>query len=71
MRVREALTAAAGRLAGASDTPRLDAELLMAQALGVEREALLQSEFNAAVPDAFELLLARREAGEPIAYGSD
>jgi release factor glutamine methyltransferase len=68
MRVREALTAAAGRLAGASDTPRLDAELLMAQALGVEREALLQSDFGAAVPDGFELLLARREAGEPIAY---
>jgi 5'-phosphate synthase pdxT subunit len=42
MKLREALTSAAARLAGSSDTPRLDAELLMAHALGVEREALAQ-----------------------------
>ena len=41
MRVREALAAAAARLAAASDTPRLDAELLMAHALGIEREEML------------------------------
>ena len=68
MKVREALAAATRRLAAASDTPRLDAELLMAHALGVEREALLLSSLEADAPDAFEPLLARRAAGEPIAY---
>ena len=40
MKLREALSSAAARLAGSSETPRLDAELLMAHALGVERERL-------------------------------
>jgi release factor glutamine methyltransferase len=68
MRVREALAAAARRLERGSDTPRLDAELLMAHALGIEREALLLSHLDAEAPSAFEPLLARRETGEPIAY---
>jgi release factor glutamine methyltransferase len=68
VKVREALAAATRRLAATSDTPRLDAELLMARALGVEREALLLSPLETDAPDAFEPLLARREAGEPIAY---
>lgn len=68
MKVREAIAHAAARLAGASDTPRLDAELLMAKALGIEREALLLSAMDAEVPPAFEALLRRREAGEPVAY---
>jgi release factor glutamine methyltransferase len=65
---REALNAAARRLAGLSDTPRLDAELLMALALGVEREALLLSRLDDEAPAAFEMLLSRREAGEPVGY---
>ncbi|HEY1145110.1 MAG TPA: methyltransferase domain-containing protein, partial [Allosphingosinicella sp.] len=68
MSIRADLAAAAGRLAESSDTPRLDAELLMAHALGVTREALLLSRLDAPAPLAFEALLARREAGEPIAY---
>lgn len=68
MKVREAIAAAARRLAGASDTPRLDAELLMAEALGIDREALLLSRLDEEAPPAFEPLVARREAGEPIAY---
>ena len=68
MTLREALAAAAQRLAGVSETPRLDAELLMALALGVEREALLLSGMDAGAPSAFEQLLRRREAAEPIAY---
>ena len=40
MTVREALASASLRLAEVSETPRLDAELLMAHALGVERERL-------------------------------
>ena len=66
--VRAALAVAASRLAPHSDTPRLDAELLMAHALGVEREALLLSDRSSEAPPDFETLLARREAGEPIAY---
>ena len=68
MKVRDALARAAQRLAGASETPRLDAELLMASALGTEREMLLLSGLDGAAPDGFEALLGRREAGEPIAY---
>lgn len=67
MRLREALAAAAKRLTGSSETPRLDAELLMAHALGVEREAMLLGGLDR-VPTDFEPLVARREAGEPIAY---
>lgn len=58
---------AAARLSG--DTPRLDAELLLAHLLGVDRGTLLlrrlDEEIDAA---AFEALIARRIAGEPVAY---
>ena len=66
--VREAVAAAAARLAGTSDTPRLDAELLMAHALGVTREALLLGRGEAEGPAAFEVLIERRLAHEPVAY---
>jgi release factor glutamine methyltransferase len=67
MRRKEALAEAASRLAPHSPTPRLDAELLMAYALGVERGELLL-EGDGEVPADFASLVARREAGEPIAY---
>ncbi|TFI58223.1 peptide chain release factor N(5)-glutamine methyltransferase [Sphingomonas parva] len=66
--IREALAAAARRLTSASATPRLDAELLMAHALGIDRDRLLLGCPDAAEPPAFAPLVARREAGEPIAY---
>lgn len=66
--IRQALADAATRLAPASDTPRLDAELLMACALGTEREALLLSGLDAQAPLAFDALVSRRAAGEPVAY---
>jgi release factor glutamine methyltransferase len=65
MRVREALSAAAARLAAVSGTPRLDAELLMAHALAVEREALLLGRLDGEAPAGFDALLARRLAHEP------
>jgi release factor glutamine methyltransferase len=68
MTLREALAAAAERLAGTSDTPRLDAELLMAHALGTEREALLLGALDADAPLGFDALVDRRAAGEPVAY---
>ena len=68
MTVREALRAAEERLARAGiDTPRLDAELLLAHALGVTRSQLFAAPDDEA-PAGFEPLLARREAREPLAY---
>ena len=68
MRVREALTAPARWLEAVSMTPRLDAELLMAHALGMSREQMLLSAMDAEAPAAFAALLARRLAHEPVAY---
>jgi release factor glutamine methyltransferase len=68
MTAREALAEAAARLAGSSDTGRLDAELLMAHALGIAREALLLHRLDEEVPAAFEALVERRLAHEPVAY---
>ena len=68
MSVRESLAIAAKSLAGLSATPRLDAELLMAHALQVSREDLLLHHLDSPVPASFGTLLARRDAGEPIAY---
>lgn len=68
LRISQALTAASARLDSLSDTPRLDAELLMAHALRLERETLLLSHLDQKTPPAFEQLLARRLAGEPVAY---
>jgi release factor glutamine methyltransferase len=68
MMVRDALAVAAARLAGVSETPRLDAELLMAEALGVSRETMLLSRLGEAAPAGFDALLDRRLACEPIAY---
>ena len=62
-----ALADAARALAAVSDTPRLDAELLMAHALGITREALLLGG-DRPVPAGFAPLLARRLAHEPVAY---
>jgi release factor glutamine methyltransferase len=68
MKVREALAAAAGRLAAVSETARLDAELMMAHALGVERDDLLLRRLEDEVPAAFDALIERRLAHEPVAY---
>lgn len=66
MTVRDALRAAARRIPG--ETPRLDAELLMAHALGVSREDLLLNELDAEAPAEFDSLVGRRLAHEPVAY---
>lgn len=52
---------------GFSATPRLDAELLLAHALGISRDSLLLDP-DRPVPPAFAALVARRERHEPIAY---
>ena len=70
--VSEALRAAAARLrASGSRSPRLDAELLLATALGVARVILLAESERVLTPieeRRFEGYLCRREAHEPIAY---
>ena len=70
--VRELISDAAARLADAgADTPRLDAELLLAHVLGVNRTRLVLDAFavpDALVRDRFEALLARRGEREPVAY---
>jgi release factor glutamine methyltransferase len=68
MKVRDALAAATARLADASETPRLDSEVLMAHALGIEREAMLLGRGGDPAPASFESLLERRLAREPVAY---
>ena len=57
------------------DAPRLSAELLLAKALGLDRNALLKRlilEPEAILPEdalrEFAKLIARRSAGEPVAY---
>jgi release factor glutamine methyltransferase len=70
--VREALDAAVTALAAAGcETPRLDAELLIADALGVERAALV-TDPTLAIPGSAARVIAervrRRVAREPVAY---
>jgi release factor glutamine methyltransferase len=53
---------------GGSPTPRLDAELLLAHAIGRDRSWLVAHPEAEVSADAFDALLDRRLAGEPIAY---
>lgn len=66
--IAKILRTAATRLEPISGTPRLDAELLLAHALGIGRNDLLMRQRDLSVPPGFEALLARRLKGEPIAY---
>lgn len=68
MIVGEAIRAAAETLAATSDTARLDAELLMAHALGLSRSAMLLKAMRDPAPAGFSALVERRAAYEPVAY---
>jgi release factor glutamine methyltransferase len=65
--VAKALREAARQLETVSDTARLDAELLMAEALGVSRSELLLRHVGDPEPDVFADLVMRRLAHEPVA----
>ncbi len=68
MTVGEALRFAEQRLAEAGvDTPRVDAELLLAHVLGTSRTAV-HGRHDEDVPDEFDALLERRRQREPLAY---
>lgn len=66
MTLADWLRATTQRLAAVSDTPRLDAELLAAHALGLERNQLILRLPDLAPPEGLDALLARRLAHEPI-----
>jgi release factor glutamine methyltransferase len=66
--VTRALADAARKLSETSDTARLDAELLLADALGIDRDRLLLNPPDRAIPERFEQMVQRRAAGEPVAY---
>ncbi|MCL6249777.1 peptide chain release factor N(5)-glutamine methyltransferase [Altererythrobacter sp. KTW20L] len=68
MSIAEALRVAAGRLSASSDTARLDAELLMAHALGCTRSDLLLHHMGEGEPESFAALVDRRAEHEPVAY---
>jgi release factor glutamine methyltransferase len=68
MTVSAGLADAARRLAQTSDTARLDAEVLMAHALGVTRSELILRHLRDPVPTAFAALIERRLGHEPVAY---
>jgi release factor glutamine methyltransferase len=68
MTVREALQLAERELAAAGvDTPRVDAELLVAHALGLSRSQIYV-DTQCEVPDTFQVLLEHRRQREPLAY---
>jgi release factor glutamine methyltransferase len=57
--------------AAGSETARLDAELLLGFAIGADRTAIVAHRDAPVGPDAlarFEVAVARRAAGEPVAY---
>jgi release factor glutamine methyltransferase len=57
--------------AAGSDSPRLDSELLLAYAIGVDRTAVIahgEAPVGADAESTYLALIARRETGEPVAY---
>jgi release factor glutamine methyltransferase len=72
MTARDALGAALDALTAAGcETPRLDAEILIADAVGVDRGALVADPGMAVPPPAARLIgerIRRRVAREPVAY---
>jgi len=66
--IARALADAARQLSDTSDTARLDSELLMAEALHIDRDKLILSPPDRKVPQRFWDMLDRRKSGEPVAY---
>jgi release factor glutamine methyltransferase len=69
--VEDALRRAAARIHGHSDSPRLDAEILLAKVLGVTRAGLIArsaQRLQERDEAAFDTMVARRISGTPVAY---
>jgi release factor glutamine methyltransferase len=71
-RVNELLADATERLeAAGSETARLDAEVLLASVLGIDRSGLIahpEAVLSTGQQEMYEANVVRREAGEPVAY---
>ena len=71
MRLDAAIADATERLAGASESPRLDAEILLCRTIDMPRSYLFahpEDDLDELTLERFGALLARREAGAPMAY---
>ena len=66
--VAGALQSGTAALQEVSNTARLDAEILMAHALGLTRAEMLMRQRDLQVPECFAKLVARRATSEPVAY---
>jgi release factor glutamine methyltransferase len=66
--IARALDDATRQLTKSSDTARLDSELLMAEALHIDRDRLLLSPPDREVPPRYWEMVKRRSEGEPVAY---
>jgi release factor glutamine methyltransferase len=66
--IARALADAARQLSETSDTARLDAELLMAEALHIDRDRLILDPPDRDPPKRFWTMVKRRTKGEPVAY---
>ena len=66
--IARALADAARQLSEASDTARLDSELLMAEALHIDRDRLILDPPDRQPPKRFWTMVKRRMKGEPVAY---
>jgi release factor glutamine methyltransferase len=67
--VHDALDSALIALTAAGcDTPRLDAEVLLAAAMGVDRAALIADPGRGVEPEPFREYVRRRARREPVAY---
>jgi len=71
LRIDAALASAVSTLEGVSESPRLDAELLLARALDVARSYLFahpDDELDPAAAERFHTVLGKRAQGMPMAY---
>lgn len=71
LRIDAALSAATEQLQTISESPRLDAELLLARALDVQRSYLFahpEQEMDPAAATRFTMTIAKRVDGMPMAY---
>ncbi|MGI9205333.1 MAG: peptide chain release factor N(5)-glutamine methyltransferase [Woeseiaceae bacterium] len=71
LRIDKALARARDLLEPASESPRLDAELLLARALDVTRSFLIahaDEEFDGEAAERFEAAINKRVSGMPLAY---
>jgi release factor glutamine methyltransferase len=71
VKLGDALMSAQALIAPASDSPRLDAELLLGHVLGLNRAQIftrLRDPLDAAAQTEFNQLVTRRAKSEPVAY---